>query len=136
MAHYLQIPFAGTAEIAILGAILIGSSLGFLWYNAYPAQIFMGDVGSLALGAGLALMAIMAKQELLLPISGGLFVLETVSVIVQVLFVRFHGKRLFRMAPIHHHFELLGWPESRITTRFGIISLVLCLLALITLKLR
>ena len=136
MAQYLQIPFAGTAEIAIMGAILIGSSLGFLWYNAYPAQIFMGDVGSLALGAGLALMAIMAKQELLLPISGGLFVLETVSVMVQVLFVRFRGKRLFRMAPIHHHFELLGWPESRITTRFGIISLVLCLLALITLKLR
>jgi phospho-N-acetylmuramoyl-pentapeptide-transferase len=136
LAHYLQIPFAGTAEIAIMGAILIGSSLGFLWYNAYPAQIFMGDVGSLALGAGLALMAIMAKQELLLPISGGLFVLETVSVMAQVLFVRFRGKRLFRMAPIHHHFELLGWPESRITTRFGIISLVLCLLALITLKLR
>ena len=136
LAHYLQIPFAGTAEIAIMGAILIGSSLGFLWYNAYPAQIFMGDVGSLALGAGLALMAIMAKQELLLPISGGLFMLETVSVIAQVLFVRFRGKRLFKMAPIHHHFELLGWPESRITTRFGIISLVLCLLALITLKLR
>jgi len=136
IAHYLQIPFAGTAEIAVLGAILIGSSLGFLWYNAYPAQIFMGDVGSLALGAGLALMAIMAKQELLLPISGGLFVLETVSVMAQVLSVRYLGRRIFKMAPIHHHFELLGWPESRITTRFGIVSLVLCLLALITLKLR
>lgn len=136
LAHYLQIPFAGTAEIAIIGAILIGSSLGFLWYNTYPAQIFMGDVGSLALGASLALMTIMAKQELLLPIAGGLFVFETVSVVLQVLSVRLRGKRLFRMAPIHHHFELLGWPESRITTRFGIISLVLCLLALVTLKLR
>lgn len=136
IAHYLQIPFAATAEIAIIGAILIGSSLGFLWYNTYPAQIFMGDVGSLALGAGLALMTIMAKQELLLPIAGGLFVFETISVMLQVLSVRLRGKRLFRMAPIHHHFELLGWPESRITTRFGIISLVLCLLALVTLKLR
>jgi phospho-N-acetylmuramoyl-pentapeptide-transferase len=136
IAHYLHIPFAGTAEIAIIGAILIGSSLGFLWYNTYPAQIFMGDVGSLALGAGLALMALMAKQELLLPIAGGLFVLETVSVILQVISVRFRGKRLFKMAPIHHHFELLGWPESKITARFGIISLVLCLLTLITLKLR
>ena len=136
LAHYLHIPFAGTAEIAVIGAILLGASLGFLWYNAYPAQIFMGDVGSLALGAGLALMAIMAKQELLLAISGGLFVLETISVMAQVLSVRYLGRRIFKMAPIHHHFELLGWPESRITTRFGIISLILCLLALITLKLR
>lgn len=136
LAQYLHIPFAGTAEIAIIGTILIGTSLGFLWYNTYPAQIFMGDVGSLALGSGLALMAIMAKQELLLPIAGGLFVLETVSVILQVLSIRYLGKRIFKMAPIHHHFELLGWPESRITTRFGIISFVLCLLTLITLKLR
>jgi len=136
VAQYLHIPFAGTAEIAIIGAILIGASLGFLWYNTYPAQIFMGDVGSLALGAGLALMAIMAKQELLLPISGGLFVLETVSVMLQVLSMRYLGRRIFKMAPIHHHFELLGWPESKITARFGIISLVLCLLTLITLKLR
>lgn len=136
LAHYLNIPFAGTAEIAIIGAILIGASLGFLWYNTYPAQIFMGDVGSLALGAGLALMAIMAKQELLLPIAGGLFVLETVSVMLQVVSVRLWGTRIFKMAPIHHHFELLGWPESKITARFGIISLVLCLLTLITLKLR
>jgi len=136
ITQYLHIPFAGTAEIAIIGAILIGASLGFLWYNAYPAQIFMGDVGSLALGAGLALMALMSKQELLLAISGGLFVLETVSVMLQVLSVRYLGRRIFKMAPIHHHFELLGWPESRITTRFGIISLVLCLLALVTLKLR
>jgi phospho-N-acetylmuramoyl-pentapeptide-transferase len=136
MAQYLHIPFAASAEIAIIGTVLIGSSLGFLWYNTYPAQIFMGDVGSLALGAGLALMAIMAKQELLLAIAGGLFVLETVSVILQVLSMRYLGKRIFKMAPIHHHFELLGWQESKITARFGIISFVLCLLTLITLKLR
>ena len=136
IAQYLHIPFAGTAEMAVIGAILVGASLGFLWYNAYPAQIFMGDVGSLALGAALALMAIMAKQELLLPIAGGLFVLETVSVMLQVWSYKHLGRKLFRMAPIHHHFELLGWPESKITVRFGIISLILCLLALVTLKLR
>ena len=136
IAAYLQIPFAGTAEIAIIGMILVGASLGFLWYNTYPAQIFMGDVGSLALGAGLAMMALMAKQELLLAIAGGLFVLEKVSVILQVLSFKFCGKRIFKMAPIHHHFELLGWQESKITVRFGIISLILCLLAVITLKLR
>ncbi len=136
LSQYLCIPFAGSAEIAVIGAILVGASLGFLWFNTYPAQIFMGDVGSLALGAGLALMALMAKQELLLALSGGLFVLETVSVILQVFTLKLFGKRIFKMAPIHHHFELLGWQESKITVRFGIISLVLCLLALITLKLR
>jgi len=96
----------------------------------------MGDVGSLSLGAGLALMGIMSKQELLLPIAGGLFVMETLSVVMQVASYKLRGKRMFRMAPIHHHFELLGWPEAKITVRFGIISLILCLLALITLKLR
>lgn len=136
IASYLAIPYAGSAEIAVLAAILVGASLGFLWYNAYPAQIFMGDVGSLALGSGLALMALMAKQELLLVISGGLFVLETLSVMIQVASFKYLGRRVFKMAPIHHHFELLGWQEAKITTRFGIISLVLCLLALITLKLR
>ncbi len=136
IAHYLAIPFTGSAELTIVGAILVGTSLGFLWFNTYPAQIFMGDVGSLALGAGLACMALLAKQELLLVISGGLFILETFSVILQVLSFKWRGKRLFKMAPIHHHFELLGWQESKITVRFGIISLVLCLLALITLKLR
>lgn len=136
IAQYLQIPFAGTAELTIIGSILIGTSLGFLWYNTYPAQIFMGDVGSLALGAALALMALMAKQEMILVISGGLFVLETISVIMQVFSMRFLGRRIFKMAPIHHHFELLGWQESKITARFGIISLILCLLALITLKIR
>jgi len=136
IAHYLHIPYAASAEIAVIGAILIGTSLGFLWYNTYPAHIFMGDVGSLALGAGLAMMALMAKQEVLLIIAGGLFVLETSSVIIQVLSVRYLGKRMFKMAPIHHHFELLGWPESTITARFGIISLLLCLITLLTLKIR
>jgi phospho-N-acetylmuramoyl-pentapeptide-transferase len=135
-AEYLSIPYAGTGEIAVVGSILMGASLGFLWFNTYPAQIFMGDVGSLGLGAALALMALMVKQELLLVIAGGLFVMETVSVIMQVSSYKYRGKRLFKMAPIHHHFELLGWPESKITARFGIISLILCLLALITLKIR
>ncbi|MBA3954680.1 phospho-N-acetylmuramoyl-pentapeptide-transferase [Candidatus Dependentiae bacterium] len=135
-AHYLHIPFAGTAEVAIIGAALVGSSLGFLWYNAYPAQIFMGDVGSLALGSALALMALMARQELLLAIAGGVFVAETLSVMAQVLSYKILKRRLFKMAPMHHHFELLGWPEARITTRFGIITVVLCLIALMTLKLR
>jgi phospho-N-acetylmuramoyl-pentapeptide-transferase len=135
-AAYLVIPFAGNAEIAIVGAALIGASLGFLWFNTYPAQIFMGDVGSLALGAGLAFMALLAKQELLVAIAGGLFVVETLSVIAQVTSFRLLGKRIFKMAPLHHHFELLGWPESKITVRFGIVSLVLCLISLMTLKLR
>lgn len=135
-AQYLQIPFAASSEVAVLGAILVGASLGFLWFNAHPAQIFMGDVGSLSLGAGLALMAILSKQELILPISGGLFVFETLSVIFQLLSWRLYKKRLFKMAPIHHHFELLGWNEAKITVRFNIISFVLCLLALITLKIR
>ncbi len=133
---YLHIPFAGSSEIAIIGATLVGASLGFLWYNTYPAQIFMGDVGSLALGSGLALMALICKQELLLLISGGLFVIEALSVILQVFSYKLLGKRIFKMAPIHHHFELLGWQESKITVRFGIISLVLCIIALITIKIR
>lgn len=136
IASYLHIPFANSAEITVIGGTLVGASLGFLWYNAYPAQIFMGDVGSLALGSALALMALMAKQELLLPIAGGLFVIEALSVIIQVLSFKFRGKRMFKMAPIHHHFELLGWQESKITTRFAIISIILCLVALMTLKLR
>ena len=136
LAHYLAIPFAGSAEVTILGGALVGASLGFLWFNTYPAQIFMGDVGSLSLGAGLAVIALMSKQEILLSISGGLFVIEAISVIIQVFSFKFLGKRVFKMAPLHHHFELLGWQESKITVRFGIISFVLCLLALITLKLR
>ncbi|MBU1007913.1 phospho-N-acetylmuramoyl-pentapeptide-transferase [Candidatus Dependentiae bacterium] len=136
LSQYLQIPFAGTAEIAIIGSTLMGAMLGFLWYNTYPAQVFMGDVGSLALGAGLAFMAIMSRNELLLPLAGGIFVLETVSVVIQVLTVRLWGIRMFRMAPIHHHFELLGWKEAKITVRFWIISIILSLLTLLTLKIR
>ena len=135
-ANYLAIPFSGCAEVAVLSSVLVGVSLGFLWYNTYPAQIFMGDVGSLSLGAGLGLIAVMCKQELLLIIAGGLFVIETVSVIVQVASFKLLGRRLFKMAPLHHHFELMGWQESKITVRFVIISLVLSLLALITLKIR
>lgn len=136
IAHYLQIPFAGTAELTIVGGALFGASLGFLWYNTYPAQIFMGDVGSLSLGAVLAFMALACKQELLLVIAGGLFVIETLSVIVQIVSYKLWGKRWFKMAPIHHHFELLGWPESKITIRFCIIAFVLSLFALLTLKIR
>lgn len=136
LADYLHIPYTGTSEVAIIGIILIAASLGFLWYNAYPAQIFMGDVGSLALGAALAMMALLCKQELLLVIAGGVFVAETVSVIVQLLSYRFRGKRIFRMAPMHHHFELIGWQEAKITVRFAIISLILCMLALMTIKIR
>ncbi len=135
-AQYLYIPFAGSAELAIFGATLVGGLLGFLWYNTYPAQIFMGDVGSLALGAGLAFMALMTRQELLLPIAGGIFVLETASVIIQVFSFRVFGRRMFKMAPIHHHYELLGWKEAKITVRFWIISIILSLLALLTLKIR
>ncbi len=135
-ARYLYIPYAGSSEITIIGAILVGALLGFLWYNTYPAQIFMGDVGSLALGASLALMGIMARQELLLLISGGIFVLETLSVIIQVASFKLTGKRFFKMAPIHHHFELLGWKEIKITVRFWIISIILCLIAFLTLKIR
>jgi phospho-N-acetylmuramoyl-pentapeptide-transferase len=135
-ASYLYIPYAGSAEIAILAAALVGTLLGFLWYNTYPAQIFMGDVGSLPLGASLGLAALMARQELLLAITGGIFVLETLSVMIQVTSYRLWGKRVFRMAPIHHHFELMGWKEAKITVRFWIISIILAVLALLTLKLR
>lgn len=136
LAAYLHIPYVHSEEMAVICAILVGASLGFLWFNTYPAQIFMGDVGALSLGSALAYVALISKQELLLPIAGGLFVLETLSVILQVLSIKLVGRRLFRMAPIHHHFELLGWPESRITMRFCIISLILCLLALVTIKIR
>jgi phospho-N-acetylmuramoyl-pentapeptide-transferase len=135
-AHYLHIPYAGTAEIAIFAAALVGASCGFLWYNAYPAQIFMGDVGSLSLGAALGSIALMTKQELLLAITGGLFVLETLSVIVQVFSYKMWKVRVFRMAPFHHHLELRGWPESKIAVRFALITVVLCLISLMSLKIR
>jgi phospho-N-acetylmuramoyl-pentapeptide-transferase len=115
---------------------MVGAGLGFLWFNTYPAQVFMGDVGALSLGAALGVVAVMVRQELVLFIMGGIFVLETVSVMLQVASFRLTGKRLFRMAPIHHHFELKGWPEPRVIVRFWIISVMLVLVGLATLKLR
>ncbi|MFC1894571.1 phospho-N-acetylmuramoyl-pentapeptide-transferase [Candidatus Dependentiae bacterium] len=135
-AYYLYIPFVASSELVIFGATFIGALLGFLWYNTYPAQIFMGDVGSLALGAALGLMALMTRQELLLIIAGGIFVLETFSVIIQVFSFKIFGERVFKMAPIHHHYELLGWNEAKITIRFWIISIILSLITLLTLKIR
>ena len=136
-ARYLQIPYIPVAgEVAVFCGALIGAGLGFLWFNAYPAQVFMGDVGALALGAALATVAVIVRHEIVLFIMGGLFVLETVSVILQVGSYRLTGRRIFRMAPIHHHFELKGWPESRIIVRFWILTLVLVLIGLSTLKLR
>jgi len=123
-------------ELTIFCGSMVGASLGFLWYNAYPAEIFMGDVGSLALGGAIAAVAVIIKQELLLPFIGGIFVIEALSVIVQVASFKLRGKRVFRMAPIHHHFELAGWKESKIITRFWIAALVFALFALTTLKLR
>ena len=136
IATYLAIPFAPSAELAVMGGALAGALFGFLWFNAYPAQMFLGDVGSLSLGAALAMMALISKQEFLLPIAGALFVIEVLSVLVQVFSFKWTGKRIFKMAPIHHHYELLGWPEAKITVRFGIICLVSCLIALMMLKIR
>lgn len=135
-ANYLYIPYAGSAELTVLACALVGALVGFLWYNTYPAQIFMGDVGSLAMGAGLAFLALIVRQELLLLLCGGIFVMETTSVILQVASFKLTGKRIFLMAPIHHHFELKGWKEAKVTVRFWIISMILCLLALLTLKIR
>ena len=125
-----------TAELTIFCGSLVGASLGFLWYNSYPADIFMGDVGSLALGGALGTVAILIKQELLLPVVGGVFVLEALSVIIQVVSFKLTGKRVFRMAPLHHHFELVGWSEPKVITRFLIAGIVFALFALTTLKLR
>jgi phospho-N-acetylmuramoyl-pentapeptide-transferase len=137
LAEYLQIARnARTSELTIFCGSMTGASLGFLWYNAHPAEIFMGDVGSLGLGAALAVVAILIKQEILLLFIGGIFVLETVSVILQVGSFKLRGKRIFKMAPIHHHFEAMGWTESKIIARFWIAGLVLALFALTTLKLR
>ncbi len=136
-AAYLQIPYIlGAGELAVFCGALIGAGLGFLWFNTYPAQVFMGDVGALALGAALGVVAIIVRHELVLFIMGGLFVLEAVSVILQVASFRLTGKRIFRMAPLHQHFELKGWPEPRVIVRFWIITLVLVLVGLSTLKLR
>ena len=136
-AEYLQIPYiAGAGELAVFCGALIGAGLGFLWFNTYPAQVFMGDVGALALGAALGVVAVIVRHEIVLFIMGGLFVVETVSVIVQVASYRLTGRRVFRMAPIHHHFELLGWPEPRVIVRLWIVAFVLVLVGLATLKLR
>ncbi len=136
-AHYLRIPYVpGAGELAVFAGALVGAGLGFLWFNAHPAEVFMGDVGALALGAALGVLAVVVRHEIVLFIMGGLFVLETVSVIVQVVSYRLTGRRVFRMAPIHHHFERLGWEENHVVVRFWIISLVLVLIGLATLKLR
>lgn len=136
-AQYLFIPYIpGTGELVVFLGAMVGSGLGFLWFNTYPAQVFMGDVGALSLGAALGAVAVMVRQELVLFIMGGIFVLETVSVMMQVASMKLTGKRLFRMAPIHHHFELKGWPEPRVIVRFWIISVMLVLVGLATLKLR
>ena len=136
-AEYLNIPYIpGAGELIILLGAIIGAGLGFLWFNTYPAMVFMGDVGALALGAVLGVVAVIVRQELVLLIMGGIFVLETVSVILQVASFKLTGRRIFRMAPIHHHFELKGWPEPRVIVRFWIISFVLVLIGLASLKIR
>ena len=138
LADYLQIPFVpGAGELAVFCGAMVGACLGFLWFNAYPAQIFMGDVGSLAIGGALGSVAIIIKQEILLAIVGGIFVMEAVSVIMQVGYFKMtNGKRIFLMAPFHHHFEKKGWHESKVVVRFWIVSVILGLFAIATLKLR
>ena len=136
-SDYLQIPYIeGTGEISIFCGAIIGSCLGFLWFNAPPAKIFMGDTGSLSLGGSLGAVGIITKHEIVLAITGGLFVLEAISVMVQVISYKLTGKRIFKMAPIHHHFEKKGWPESTVVIRFWIISIILAMIGLATLKLR
>ena len=136
-ASYLQIPrIPGAGELVIICAAIAGAGLGFLWFNTYPAMVFMGDIGALALGAVLGTIAVIVRQELVLVIMGGVFVVETLSVMIQVASFKLTGKRVFRMAPIHHHFELKGWPEPRVIVRFWIISVVLVLVGLATLKVR
>jgi phospho-N-acetylmuramoyl-pentapeptide-transferase len=136
-SNYLGIPYiAGAGEVLVICAAIFGAGLGFLWFNTYPAQVFMGDIGALALGAALGVIAVVVRQELVLFIMGGVFVMETVSVILQVASFKLRGKRIFRMAPIHHHFELKGWAEPKVIVRFWIITVILVLIGLSTLKLR
>ena len=136
-AHYLGIPHVpGSGELIVFSAAIAGAGLGFLWFNAYPAMVFMGDVGALALGAALGVLAVIVRQELVLFIMGGVFVMETVSVIMQVASFKLTSKRIFRMAPLHHHFELKGWPEPRVIVRFWIITVILVLIGLSSLKIR
>ena len=137
LSNYLLIPYVpDVGELLVLVAAIIGASVGFLWYNAYPAEIFMGDVGSLSLGGCLGTIAVLTKNEILFVLIGGIFVIEALSVILQVASFKTRGKRIFKMAPIHHHFELKGWPETKVIVRFWIVSLVFAILALATLKLR
>jgi phospho-N-acetylmuramoyl-pentapeptide-transferase len=134
---YLGLPYvAGVGEVIVFCGAMVGAGLGFLWFNAYPAQVFMGDVGALALGAALGIIAVIARQELVLLIMGGVFVTETVSVILQVVSFKLTGRRIFRMAPLHHHFELKGWPEPRVIVRFWIVTVILVLVGLSSLKIR
>ena len=136
-AKYLSIPhIKGVGDVAVICAAMSGAGLGFLWFNTYPAQVFMGDVGALALGALLGVIAVIVRQELVLVIMGGVFVMETISVILQVASFKLTGRRIFRMAPLHHHYELKGWPEPRVIVRFWIITLILVLIGLATLKIR
>ena len=136
-SQYLQIPAVpGAGELAIVCAAIAGAGLGFLWFNTYPAMVFMGDIGALALGAALGTIAVIVRQEAILVVMGGIFVIETLSVMIQVASFKLTGKRVFRMAPIHHHFELKGWPEPRVIVRFWIISFILVLVSLATLKVR
>ena len=136
-ANYLAIPaIPGAGEVLIFCGAMVGAGLGFLWFNSYPAQVFMGDIGALALGAALGLIAVIVRQEVVVLVMGGVFVLETASVILQVASFKLTGKRIFRMAPIHHHFELKGWAEPKVIVRFWIISLLLVLAGLATLKVR
>ncbi|MDF2867414.1 MAG: mraY [Gammaproteobacteria bacterium] len=136
-ANYLLIPYVkGAGELIIFCGAIVGAGLGFLWFNTYPAQVFMGDVGSLALGAALGTIAIVVRQELVFMIMGGIFVIETLSVILQVASFKLTGRRIFRMAPLHHHFELKGWPEPKVIVRFWIVTVILVLIGLATLKLR
>ncbi len=136
-SNYLGIPYlAGAGEVLVICTAIFGAGLGFLWFNTYPAQVFMGDIGALALGAALGVIAVVVRQEIVLFIMGGVFVMETVSVILQVASFKLRGKRIFRMAPIHHHFELKGWAEPKVIVRFWIITVILVLLGLATLKLR
>ena len=138
IAQYLQIPYvSGAGELSVFCGAVVGAGMGFLWYNTYPAQVFMGDAGSLSLGAALGMTAVISKHEIALILVGGLFVVEALSVILQVSFFKISGgKRVFKMAPIHHHFELKGWPEPKVTIRFWIIAIMLALLSMSTLKLR
>ncbi|HAM51813.1 MAG TPA: phospho-N-acetylmuramoyl-pentapeptide-transferase [Nitrospiraceae bacterium] len=137
LAQYLQVLFLpGTGELTVFCGAMLGASLGFLWYNSYPADVFMGDVGSLGLGGTLGTLAIITKHEIVLALVGGIFVIETLSVIFQVASFKLTGKRIFKMAPIHHHFELKGWPEPKVIVRFWIVGIMLALLSLTTLKVR